>query len=35
MIFLNTQSGLSWRLVVGLGLSTLLSVGLLSGCSEE
>jgi len=35
MIFLNTQYGLSWRLVVGLCLSTLLSVGLLSGCSEE
>lgn len=35
MIFLNTQSRLLSRSVVSLSLLALLSVGLLSGCSEE
>lgn len=35
MIFLNTHSRLSFRSVVSLSLWALLSVGLLSGCSEE
>lgn len=35
MIFLKAQPGLSWRSIVGLSLGALLSVGLLSGCSEE